>query len=298
MSSFNDRLPASARIHYRNGIFEIAHHGRWYALLRDPYYLLLTVPWAGFFLLMAFFYTFLNSGFALLYLLVDGGVANMRPGSFTDAFFFSVQTLGSIGYGFMYPASLYAHIIVALESFTGILLIALMTGVAFARVSRPTAKVIFSKPLLISNFNGKPSVMFRSANQRRNQIIEAQVSMYLMVDTVGADGSTMRRVFDLPLVRSRTPNFSLTWTVIHQIDSSSPLAGETPESLKQKKAMFIVSLVGIDDVLSQTIYARKSYGVDDISWGGVFEDIMEIDADGHRRINYRNFHKLRPGVSA
>lgn len=297
MSSFNERLPASARIHYRNGIFEIAHHGRWYVLLRDPYYLLLTVPWAGFFLLMALLYIFLNSGFALLYLTVGGSIANMRSGSFTDAFFFSVQTLGSIGYGYMYPVSLYAHIIVALESFSGILLIALMTGIAFARVSRPTAKVIFSKPLLISEFNGKPAVMFRSANQRKNQIIEAQVAMYLMVDTVGANGSTMRRVYDLPFVRSKTPNFSLTWTVIHQIDANSPLSGETPESLKQKKAMFIVSLVGIDDVLSQTIYARKSYGVDDISWGGAFEDIMEIDVEGHRRINYRNFHKLRPAGS-
>jgi len=211
-----------------------------------------------------------------------------------DSFFFSVQTLGSIGYGYMYPASLYAHIIVALESFSGILLIALMTGIAFARVSRPTAKVLFSKPLLISEFDGKPAVMLRSANQRKNQIIEAQVAMYLMVDTIGVNGSTMRRVLDLPLVRSKTPNFSLTWTVIHQIDANSPLSGETLESLKQKRAMFIVSLVGIDDVLSQTIYARKSYGVDDISWGGVFEDIIEIDVEGHRRINYRNFHKLRP----
>lgn len=294
MSSLNDRLPASARIHYKNGIFEIAHHGRWYSLLRDPYYLLLTVPWPAFFLLMALFYTFLNGTFALLYLMVDGCIANMRPGSFMDSFFFSVQTLGSIGYGYMYPASLYAHIIVALESFSGILLIALMTGIAFARVSRPTAKVLFSKPLLISEFDGKPAVMLRSANQRKNQIIEAQVAMYLMVDTIGVNGSTMRRVLDLPLVRSKTPNFSLTWTVIHQIDANSPLSGETLESLKQKRAMFIVSLVGIDDVLSQTIYARKSYGVDDISWGGVFEDIIEIDVEGHRRINYRNFHKLRP----
>jgi inward rectifier potassium channel len=191
------------------------------------------------------------------------------------------------------PVTLYAHIVVALESFTGILLIALVTGIAFARVSRPTAKVLFSKPLLVSEFDGKPAVIFRSAKQRKNQIIEAHVALYLMVDTVGIDGSHMRRVFDLPLLRSKTPNFSLTWTVVHRIDSDSPLFDETLESLKQKRAMFIVSLVGIDDVLSQTIYARKNYGVDDIAWGGFFEDIMEINAEGHRHINYRNFHKVR-----
>jgi inward rectifier potassium channel len=176
-----------------------------------------------------------------------------------DALFFSVQTLASISYGHRYPVTTYANISVTTEVIFSILCIALKTGLAFARFSLQSARVTFNNVILVSKFDGVPTLMSRAANRRRNQIVEAQISVHLMIDEVRSEGVFMRRLYKLELVRSKTPFFSLCWNVRHKIVEGSPLLKESPESLEKKKAMFIVSLQGIDETVSQPVQARTNY---------------------------------------
>lgn len=279
---------------YRNGNFEIMGLGVWHSYWRDPYHLLLTIPWTGFVLLIFGFYVAINTLFAIAYLLGGDCIANARPGSFYDAFFFSVQTLASIGYGAMYPKTTYANIIVTIEAIIGVMGIAVMTGLAFARFSRPTARVMFSRVAVILPHDGVPTLMFRSANQRRNSILEAQMRVYLMRDEITAEGEFMRRIYDLKLVRQQTPGFALTWSVMHIIDESSPLYGMTPESLSETNCLLMISLTGIDETVSQVVHARHSYGANDILWNSRFVDILHHTGDGHRYIDYKHFHDVLP----
>lgn len=281
-------------IKIRDGRFHIFGTGVWYSYWREPYHLLLTIPWPGFLALTVLSYVVTNALFALLYLAQPNSIANAKPGSFLDAFFFSVQTLASIGYGAMYPQTNYANAIVTLEAVVSLIGIALLTGLAFARFSRPTARVAFSQAAVIAPYDGTPTLMFRAANQRRNQILEAQVRLYLMRDEVSAEGQFMRRFHELKLLRNRTPNFTLTWTVLHAIDEHSPLYGATPESLAQMRASWIVSLTGVDETVSQAIHARHTYSPQDILWNHCLVDIFHETADGNRYIDYNHFHDVMP----
>ncbi|MEL7407461.1 MAG: ion channel, partial [Cyanobacteria bacterium J06558_2] len=183
------------KIEFRNGRFVIPSADAWHIHWQEPYYLLLTIPWSGFFLFMVLSYMIVNTAFAIAYLMGGDCIANATPGAFGDVFFFSVQTISSIGYGSMYPTSVYANTVVTIEALTGGMGVALMTGLAFTKFSQPTARVIFSNVATISNYNGIPTLMFRAANQRRNQIIEAQMSAYLMQDEVSVEGEYMRRFY-------------------------------------------------------------------------------------------------------
>lgn len=261
----------------------------------DLYHSLLTIGWIGFFGLLALGYVLFNLGFALLYLLAGNGIANARPGAFADAFFFSVQTMATIGYGQMYPQSFLANLLVSVEVLLGISGLALATGLILARFSRPTARVIFSDVAVVAAYDGVPTLMFRAANQRRNQIIEAQVSVSLLRDEQSGEGHAMRRFHDLRLLRARTPMFSLTWTVMHPIDRDSPLHGCTPESLRAATAEIVVTLIGIDGTFAQTVHARHSYVADEIVWNRRFVDILSRAEDGARVVDYRHFHDLIEG---
>lgn len=279
---------------FHNGNFEIMGLGVWHSYWRDPYHLLLTIPWTGFVLLICIFYVAINALFALAYLLGGDCIANARPGSFVDVFFFSVQTLASIGYGAMYPKTSYANFIVTIEAIIGVMGIAVMTGLAFARFSRPTARVMFSRVAVILPNEGVPTLMFRTANQRRNLILEAQMRVYLMRDEITAEGEFMRRIFDLKLLRQQTPGFALSWSVMHVIDESSPLYGMTPESLIQTNSLLMISLTGIDETVAQVVHARHSYSANEILWNSRFVDILHHAPDGHRYIDYNHFHDVVP----
>src|SRR6476646_1746542 len=209
----------------RDGRFRILRSGIWYSYWREPYHLLLTIPWTGFLALTVLSYGMTNAIFALLYLAQPASIAHAKPGSFLDAFFFSVQTLASIGYGAMYPQTVYADAIVTVEAMVSLVGIALLTGLAFARFSRPTARVTFSHVAVIGPYEGVPTFIFRTANQRRNQILEAQIRLYLLRDEMSLEGHSMRRFYELKLLRSRTPSFTLSWTVLHPIDEYSPFYG-------------------------------------------------------------------------
>ncbi len=265
----------------------ISERGQWPI---DFYHRLLTTPWWMLFLVVVAAYVVFNLVFATLFVLQDGAIANARPHSFGDAFFFSVQTMATIGYGEMHPATVYANTLVAVEVLLGMTGLAMASGLVFARFSRPTARVMFSKVVVVTIHDGVPSLMFRAANQRRNQILEAQVSVMLLRDEISGEGVEMRRFHDMAVSRPRTPAFALSWTVIHPIDEASPLAGESRESLLRAHAQILVGIVGVDETFAQTVYARHSYDARDIRWNHRFADILGRAEDGHRQIDYRRFH--------
>ncbi|MDZ7956615.1 MAG: ion channel [Aulosira sp. DedQUE10] len=277
-------------IKIRDGQFHIVGMGAWYSYWRDPYHLLLTIPWTGFFLLIAVSYLATNALFALAYLLGGDCIENARPGSFLDVFFFSVQTLASIGYGAMYPKTLYANTIVTIEAMVGLMGIAVMTGLAFARFSRPTARVVFSRVAVITPHEGQATLMFRTANKRRNLILEAQMRVYLMRDEVTTEGVYIRRIYDLKLQRTLSPSFTLSWLAMHIIDEFSPLYGMTKESLIKTNASIVISLSGIDETVAQVLHARHTYSATDLMWNYQFVNIMHETEDGHRYIDYQYFH--------
>lgn len=259
----------------------------------DIYHFLLTITWLQFFGLITLTYLILNIIFAFAYLARDNIIENARPNSLTDAFFFSIQTMATIGYGAMYPKTLYAHILVGMEVLIGLLGIALATGLMFARFSRPTARVLFSNVAVISKYNNNPTLMFRLANLRNNWIMEAQVRVSLLLpEETTSEGYKMRRLYDLPLVRSQSPFLALTWVVMHSIDENSYLFSLDEESFLAGEYQLFITLTGLDATVSQTIYARHIYSASDIKWNYRFIDVVYTNLDGTRYLEYDKFHDI------
>jgi inward rectifier potassium channel len=281
-------------IKVENGIFSIEGLGSWQSYWREPYHLMLTIPWLGFIAIVTLIFLFLNAFFACLYLLGGDNIVNARPGSFEDAFFFSVQTIASIGYGVMSPKNTYANLIIVLESIAGLFVTAVTTGLIFSRFSRPTAKVIFSEALVIMPYEGIPTLIFRAANQRRNRILEAEVIVYLSRDEMSLEGHHMRRFYQLKLSRSRTPTFNLPWTLMHQIDQSSPLHGYSRSEMVESHTQLIVSLTGLDETVSQTVHARHTYGMNQVYLNHQLADIIHFPNEGDRYIDFAHFHQVIP----
>lgn len=273
-----------------NIIRQGSSHSPWH----DPYHLLLTLDWPWFVGLIGLIYIATNALFAILYLAGGDCIENARHGYFWDAFFFSVQTMASIGYGAMYPRleCPYTNALVTIESITGLMVLTIATGLMFARFSNPTAKVLFSKVAVIAPHNGVPTLIFRTANQRHNQIVSADLKVTLVRNEVNSEGEFMRRFSDLKLVRSQSPIFALSWTVMHQIDEHSPLYGATSESLAETETEIAIVLTGIDDTVSQPIHARHFYMADELLWNHRFVDILVRNADGGHAIDYTKFHDV------
>jgi inward rectifier potassium channel len=232
-----------------------------------------------------------NVVFAALYMLQPGAVVNARPGMFRDAFFFSVETFGTIGYGVLSPATDYANAVMTVETLTGIMLVALTTGIMFARVSRPTARVIFSKVAVISDYDGVPTLMVRMGNQRASQIVQAEVGISLLRDEVTREGASMRRFYDLKLARSRTPVFAMSFLAMHPLDTDSPLFGATSADLEAMEAELLVTVTGLDETMGQTVHARVSYLPEEVLFGQRYRNIFGLTPDGTRAIDYRQFHQ-------
>jgi inward rectifier potassium channel len=289
------RLPLKNSIHIKvqDGLFSIQGIDKWYSNWQEPYHLILTLPWMGFIAIVSLLYIALNIGFTGLYLLGGDCIVNGN-GSFQDAFFFSVQTLAGIGYGVLSPKTTYANYIVVIEAITGLLAIALLTGLSFARFSRPTARVMFSKFAVIMPQNNLPTLLFRAANQRRNQMLEAQVRLSLSRDEVTTDGHHVRRFYELQVLRSYNPTFSLSWTLMHSIDEQSPLYGFSAESLAESQSQIIVSLSGIDETVSQNVHARHTYGANNIILNHQLVDIIHIIDEQNRYLDLTSFHHVIP----
>jgi inward rectifier potassium channel len=287
------RRHRTVRIENQDGRLVIHGMGQWYHHWRDPYHLMLTIPWIGFVGVVSAAYLSLNTLFALAYLAGGDCLNGARPGNFSDAFFFSVQTLASIGYGAIHPKTLYANSIVTIEAIASLLLIAVVTGLAFARFSRPLARVLFSEVIIVGTYNHQPTLMFRVANERHNFILEATAQIYLILDEVTAEGEFMRRIHELKLLRQRTPSLILTWTLMHSIDPDSPLYGLTPADLERRSANISVLIGGVDETVAYTITARHNYASKDILFGYRFEDIILKSDNGDRHFDYSRFHQVQ-----
>jgi inward rectifier potassium channel len=261
--------------------------------LRDLYYGLLKVPWWAAFAIISGLFLLVNALFAVGY-RSTGGIANARPDSFADAFFFSVQTLATIGYGAMYPQSRAAHALVVAESILGLTLTALATGLVFAKFSRVRARVTFSHQVAIAPMNGVPTLMFRFGNERGNQIVNAEISAMLIRTERTAEGGTFYRSYDLRLVRNRAFSLSRSWTGLHVIDRDSPLYGQTPESCAEREIEIHILVVGVDDTSMQAIHAIHRYFTPHVIWGAKHADILSESEDGNMVLDLRHFHDTVP----
>ncbi|MDB4927637.1 MAG: Ion transport 2 domain protein [Myxococcaceae bacterium] len=260
----------------------------------DLYHRLLAAKWRWLLITVFAVYLGMNAVFATLYLLGGDCLENARPGSVTDAFFFSVQTMATIGYGKMVPRTPYANVVVSVEALFGLVSTAMATGLMFAKFARPSARVMFSTKALMVARDGVDSLVFRMANARGNQIVEASLHVTLLRAETTVEGERVRRFHDLALARASNPVFVLSWTAVHPITRASPLHDATPERLIEWDAAVIVSMVGMDETSGQAVHARHSYAAKDIVWGERFVDIIEQMPDGRRRIHFERFNATEP----
>ena len=264
------------RLLNRDGSFNVARRGLRLGSSLSPYHLLLTTSWTRFMGLVVGSYVVLNGLFALAYLACGpSGLAggNGSGTGFSRAFFFSVETFSTIGYGIIGPVGLAANLVVTVEALVGLLWLALATGLLFARFSRPTAKVLFSRTAVIAPYRGMTAFEFRIANARSSQLIELRATvMFARFEDVG--GRPLRRYYPLELERSSVVFFPLSWTIVHPITESSPLKGMTRDDLRQCDGEFLVLLTGVEETFAQQVHARSSYKWDEIVWGAKFSDIL------------------------
>jgi inward rectifier potassium channel len=273
--------------------YEMRIVGDQHTPLRDFYHALLRLPWWATITAISGAFLAANALFALVYLFT-GGVEHAASGSFRDAFFFSVQTMATIGYGAMFPSSTAANVVVVVESIVSLLLTAMSTGLVIAKFSRTTARFVFTRHVVISPFNGVPTLMFRLGNERGNQIVDAKIRVVLVRSERTSEGMTHYRLLDLQLTRAQTLSLSRSWTVHHPIDDTSPLRGETPASLAAKEIELQVMVIGLDDISMQTVHAGHRYFAKDILWGARLADVLSETPDGHLLLDLRRFHHIEP----
>jgi inward rectifier potassium channel len=276
----------------RLGQRDIITHGLSNVVFQDLYHYFMTVGWGQVFLTFAAFFLVFDVLFGFAYDAVPGCIANLDPPGFRGAFFFSVETLATVGYGDMHPQTLYGHVVSMIEVFVGLMSIALITGIMFARFSVPRARFLFATTGVVRPIDGRVTLMFRVANARQNIIQEASAQLRLLRDTETLEGFRYRRIIDLPLLRSQHPLFTLGWNIMHVIDEQSALFGETPESLEKSNSMFLLTMSGTDETTSQVMLARHEYMADEIRWNHAFRDIIEIAADGTVHFDYDKFHDI------
>ncbi|QWE08096.1 ion channel [Polynucleobacter ibericus] len=262
------------------------------------YHWLLGTSWTSFMLLVVIVYLGANLLFAFAYLACgDGAVSNAGAGSLLDVFFFSVQTMATIGYGRMTPIGTWPNAIVTFEAFFGIVYSALTTGLAFARFTRPTAGVRFSKVAVVGSHNGVQTFKFRVANDRSSHIVEAQLRLWLIAESMTAEGERYRRSVELPLHRSESPVFSLTWTAMHSVDEDSALKDYLGKAAIEKQWHLLITFTGYHESLANQVYARHVYLPKDVQQNATFIDIVTVLPDGDRIIDLTNFEKWLPNTS-
>ena len=277
-----------------DGSFNVARRGLGYFASLSIYHTLLRTTWPRFLAMLAGGYLAVNAIFALLYMACGtGALADAGTGlgsAFLRAFFFSVETLATIGYGNIMPVGILPNLVVVAEALVGVLGFALATGLLFARFSRPTARIVFSQRAVIAPYRGRRAFMLRIANARRSEIIELEAKLVLTMFEDGEGGRT-RTFHALPLERQRVAFFPLAWTIVHPIDATSPLAGLDEAQLLAREPEFLVLLTGIEETFSQTVHARSSYRAPEVVWGARFADVFNRQAaDGDLTIDMARLH--------
>jgi inward rectifier potassium channel len=260
----------------------------------DLYFNAMTISWPRFVATLAVGFVALNFIFAVIYDLGAAPIANAREGSLADLFFFSVETTSTVGYGDMHPQTIYGHVVATAENFTGLLLLAVMTGLVFARFSRPRARIIFAKYPVVTKHNGVTTLVLRMANARSNFITEAAAKLWVLRPAVTEEGKRLIGFEQLQLLRSENPTFALSWTLFHPIDERSPLIGQDEDTLAASQMNFVVSVVGFDEASGQVVRARGVFAAQDVRFGREYVDFVWIDQQGMRHIDYAKIDATRP----
>jgi inward rectifier potassium channel len=291
------------RLLNRDGTFNVGREGLHFWESLSAYHYLLTISWMKFFSFVVSAYLLANAVFAMVYLAAGphalaGAHATALGDRFAEAFFFSVHTLATIGYGSMSPQTLAANVIVTIETLIGLVGVAVMAGLSFARFSRPVAKILFSRSAIIAPYRGGRAFMFRIVNQRSSQLVELNAKVLLSRRKRDGATSTDREFINLELERNSVVFFPLAWTIVHPIDESSPLRDWTGEDLVDCDAEFLVLLNGFEETFSQTVHARSSYKSSEIVWGARFQSMFTRRTDGGDvKVDIRKLHDIeRVGV--
>jgi inward rectifier potassium channel len=281
----------------RFGDREIEARGLTSGFWSDLYYRSMTVSWPCFFASAAAIFLVLNTGFALVFFLGASPIANAVPGRFLDLLYFSIETLATVGYGDMHPQTDYGHLVATVEIFTGMSFLAAMTGLVFARFSRPRARFVFARYPIVARHEGQPTLMIRVANARHNTISGATARLWLIRGEYTAEGQYFRRYCELSLLRNENPVFALSWTIFHLIDEASPLFDASPDELAEAEALLVLTISGLDDSSAQQLNARQSYWHGQIRWQHRYVDIASNAGDGRLIIDYTRFHDITPEPS-
>ncbi|MFY9894966.1 MAG: ion channel [Xanthobacteraceae bacterium] len=273
---------------------EIETRGLGQGFWTDLYHRSMTVYWPVFFGSAALIFVLLNAVFAFLYFFGNEPVANVTGNNPLDLFYFSIETLATVGYGDMHPQTNYGHAVATAEIFTGMCFLAVMTGLIFARFSRPRARFIFAEHPVVGSRDGRPTLMIRMANARHNTISRARARLWLIRMERTKEGDQLRRFYELALDRQEHPMFVLSWTLLHAIDKASPLYGVTAADLAEVDAALVLTVSGVDDSSAQQLHARRIYAADDIRWNHRYRDISSTSAEGRLMLDYTKFHEVTP----
>ncbi|MBC8126888.1 MAG: ATP-sensitive inward rectifier potassium channel 10 [Gloeobacteraceae cyanobacterium ES-bin-144] len=284
-------LPVSVRAGKMEFLRTNSRGGEW----RDMYRMVLSLSWPMFGLVVLAVYLGLNLIFATAYLLGENCIAEMAPGSFSSAFFFSVQTLSTVGFGYLHPATLYGDVVTTVEIVVGMFYTAVVTGLIFVRFSRPMARLLFSKAMVISNFNGMPALQFRVANQQRQAMVEAEFRLMMVRrEWIEEEDDDIRRFYSLKLDFERLVIFPSALIIRHIIDENSPLFGVTPEKLEEWSVRFMTSIVCIDTVIQSPVQSQYDYIAKDVRFGHRFVEIYTEREDGRMEVDYGRVHETEP----
>ena len=265
--------------------------------LSDPYHLAIGLSWPGFVVAMIGCWLVINLFFALLYLLDPAGIVNTKPGSFGDVFYFSIETLATVGYGVMAPSSTYCHIVSAAEIVTGTAFTAIVTGLLFVRFSRPRAKITYAGDAVVTLRNGKPALMLRLANGRRAVMSSANARLFVLLAEKTAEGGYFRRIHDLHLAQPHLPLFVMPWTLLHIIDDKSPLHGYDSAALIAADAKLFLTFDAHDQTLAATVQCMQTYTADRIRFGMHYADAVTFDDKGHATADLGRIGVLEPDSS-
>ena len=290
MLKIQNERTAKARV-VKLGGREVVAEGLTLNFWADISHRCMTASWPVFIAGAALIFLAFNAFFAFFYWIGDQPISNVPKGGYIDYFYFSIETLSTAGYGDMHPQSHYGHFVATVELFTGIFSMSLMTGLIFARFSRPSVRLLFAENPVISLHEGRPTLMIRLANERHNIIANANARVWAFKSIVTREGQPLRRFYELALDRNEIPGLALSWTLYHTLDETSPLYGLSAEDMEAASVALIVVLSGYDAVAAQTVHARKSYEHFEIRFGHRYADILDTQDDGRLRIDYGRFHE-------
>jgi inward rectifier potassium channel len=263
--------------------------------LRDPYHLAVSLSWPSFAIALLAVWLAVNLIFASLYVLEPGSVANAAPGSFSDAFFFSVETMATVGYGVMAPASTYGHIVSATEIVSGTVFTAIFTGLLFVRFSRPKAKIVYAEQAVVTTYNGRHSLMIRMANGRTTLMTNANARLFVLLAEHTDEGVLFRRIHELPLMQSHLPLFVMPWTLMHTIDESSPLHGYgDADMLAAASVRVFLTLEARDQAMAAVVHDMKYYEPTSVRFGMRYVDAVRIDETGQTIADLSRISLIEP----